>query len=59
MCDGMDTSEACGDIFNYGVNDDHLNLLHEADKSVVRTPDELTDAFKILKDGRSTAEKSN
>ena len=59
MCDGMDSSEAFGDIFNYGVNDDYLNLLHEADESVVRKPDGLTDDFKILQDGGSTAEKSN
>ena len=30
MFDGMDDSEACGDIFDYGINDDHLTLIHEA-----------------------------
>ena len=35
MFDGMDNSEACGDIFDYGVNDDHLNLIHEANETVV------------------------
>ena len=50
MFDGMDSSEACGDIFNYGVNDDHLNLLHEANKSIVinvRTPYGVTDDYNI------------
>jgi hypothetical protein len=35
MFDGMDSSEACGDIFEYGVRDDHLQLIHEANKEVV------------------------
>ena len=32
MFDGMDSEEACGDIFEYGVNDDHLTLIHEANE---------------------------
>ena len=24
MFDGMDDKEACGDLFDYGVNDDHI-----------------------------------
>ena len=50
MFDGMDSSEACGDMYNYGVNDNHLNLLHEANKSVVinvRTPYGVTSDYKI------------
>ena len=35
MFDGMAASEACGDIFEYGVQDDHLHLIHEANKEVV------------------------
>ena len=35
MFDGMDSEEACGDIFEYGVNDDHLTLIHEANEKVV------------------------
>ena len=34
MFDSMDIKEACGDIFNYGVNDDHLTMLHEANKNI-------------------------
>ena len=40
MFDGMDSSEACGDLFDYGVHDDHLNLIHEANKTVVKHPKE-------------------
>ena len=50
MFDGMDSSEACGDIFDYGVNDNHLNLLHEASKSVVinvKTPYGVTSDYII------------
>ena len=35
MFDSMDNGEACGDIFSYGINDDHLQLIHEANKKVV------------------------
>ena len=50
MFDGMDSSEACGDIYNYGVNDDHLNLIHEANKSVVinvKTPQGKSNDFTL------------
>ena len=47
MFDGMDSSEACGDIFNYGVNDDHLNLIHEANKSTVINVKHLKDKVMI------------
>ena len=50
MFDGMDSSKACGDMYIYGVNDDHLNLLHEANKSIVinvRTPYGVTDDYTI------------
>ena len=50
MFDGMDSVEACGDIFNYGVNDDHLKLLHEANKSVVinvKTPQGRSQDFTL------------
>ena len=35
MFDAMESSEACGDMFNNGVNDDHLKKFHEADRKVV------------------------
>ena len=35
MFDDMDSSEACGDLFNYGVKDEHLKLIHEANREVV------------------------
>ena len=35
MFDGMAASEASGDIFEYGVQDEHLLLTHEANKEVV------------------------
>ena len=35
MFDGMDSKESCGDLFDYGVNDDYLNLIHKANKEVV------------------------
>ena len=47
---GMDSSEACGDMFNYGVNDDHLKLIHDANKALVinvKTPYGLSDDYKI------------
>ena len=37
MFDGMDSTEASGDIFNYGVDDDYLTIVHEANKEVVIT----------------------
>ena len=35
MFDSMDASEACGDMYSYGINDDHLKLIHEANKKIV------------------------
>ena len=35
MFDSMEASEACGDMYSYGVNDDHLKLIHEANKKIV------------------------
>ena len=35
MFDGMDSEEACGDIFSYGVKDDHLSIIHEANRNIV------------------------
>ena len=35
MFDGMDSEEACGDIFSYGVEDNHLSIIHEANKNIV------------------------
>ena len=35
MFDGMDSQEALGDIFNYGVNDNYLTIIQEANKEVV------------------------
>ena len=35
MFDSMDSKESCGDLFDYGVNDDYLNLIHKANKEVV------------------------
>ena len=46
----MDSSEACGDMYNYGVNDDHPKLIHEANKALVinvKTPYGLGDDYKI------------
>ena len=34
MFDGMDAREACGDNFDYGINNDHLELIKEANKEV-------------------------
>ena len=31
----LQTSEVCGDIFNYGVDDEYLKLIHEANRQVV------------------------
>ena len=35
MFDGMDSTEPCGDLYEYGVNDDHLSFIHESNKEVV------------------------
>ena len=35
MFDGMDSKEASGDMFDYGVDDDYLNVIQEANKEVV------------------------
>ena len=51
MFDGMDASEACGDMFEYGVNDDHLKLIHEANSEVVinvRTPQGLSKEYTLI-----------
>ena len=50
MFDGMDASEACGDMFEYGVNDDHLKLIHEANIEVVinvKTPQGLSNEYTL------------
>ena len=50
MFDGMENSEACGDIFNYGVNDDHLKLIHEANREVVinvKTPHGISGDYTL------------
>jgi hypothetical protein len=50
MFDGMDASEACGDMFEYGVNDDHLKLIHEANNEVVinvKTPQGLSNEYTL------------
>ena len=50
MFDGMDSSEACGDLFNYGVKDEHLKLIHEANREVVinvKTPQGLSSDYKL------------
>ena len=50
MFDGMDASEACGDLFQYGVNDDHLKIIHEANDNVVinvRTPQGLSKEYNL------------
>ena len=50
MFDGMDSREACGDIFEYGIQDDHLQLIHEANKEVVicvKTPHGQSDQYQL------------
>ena len=37
MFDGMDSVEASGDMFDYGINDDHLTIIQEANTKVVIT----------------------
>ena len=32
MIDSMDKEEACDDIYDYGIDDDHLTLIHDANK---------------------------
>ena len=34
MFDGMDSEEACADAFDYGVNDNHLSMIHEANSVI-------------------------
>jgi hypothetical protein len=51
MFDGMDNSEACGDLFNYGVKDEHLKLIHEANREVVinvKTPQGLSKDYTLM-----------
>ena len=51
MFDGMDNIEASGDLFNYGVNDDHLQIIHEAYSEVVisvKTPYGLSKEMKLM-----------
>ena len=50
MFDGMDSQEASGDIFNYGVNDNYLTIIQEANKEVVisvKTPQGTTKPYTI------------
>ena len=45
MFDGIDLQEALSDLFYSGVDDDHLTLIHEANKNIkiqVKTPHGLT-----------------
>ena len=32
MFDSMDAEEACGYIYDYGIDDDHLTLINEENK---------------------------
>ena len=34
MFDGIDSEEACGDKFDYGVNNNHLSLIHAANSVI-------------------------
>ena len=48
--DGMDSTEACGDLFEYGVNDDYVSILHEANKEIVicvETPQGNSEQYKL------------
>ena len=50
MFDSMDASEACGDMYNYGVNDDHLKIVHEANKKIVinvKTPQGISQEYTL------------
>ena len=52
MFDGMDAQQACKGIFEYGVNDDHLNLIYNSKKRVVinvKTPYRPSNDYKLLK----------
>ena len=51
MFDGMDSEESCGDIFEYGVDDDQLKLIYEANKEVaicVETPSGTSTEYKLI-----------
>ena len=46
MFDGIDLEEALSDLYNAGVEDDNLELLHQANKEIqmaVNTPSGLTE----------------
>ena len=48
----MDAQQACGDIFEYGVNDDHQYLIYNSRKEVVinvKTPYKLSKDYELLK----------
>ena len=45
---GMDSEEACGDMFSYRVKDDHLTMIHEANKEIVicvKTPQGISKPY--------------
>ena len=51
MFDRMDSEEYCGDIYEYGVDDDHLKLIYEANKEVVicvKTPSGTSPEYKLI-----------
>ena len=46
----MDSEEAFGDILNYGVMDDHLTMIHEANKDIVirvKTPHGISQPYEL------------
>ena len=50
MFDGMDAKEAIGDLFEYGVNDDNLSLIYEANKNFVmnvKTPHGTSQSYTL------------
>ena len=50
MFDGMNSRESCGGIFEYGVDDNNLTLIHEANKEVailVKTPTGVSNEYKL------------
>ena len=50
MFDGMDAKEACGDLFEYGINDDSLRLIYKANRKVVmnvETPHGTSQTYQI------------
>ena len=52
MVDGMDVEEASGDLYDYGIKDDHLSLIYRANKDVVinvKTPHGLSAEYKLTK----------